>query len=125
MIVPALGDIADGIRLRAVERGDAGIIGRRHAGPLGHAEGDEAGAFGAFALEKCGVGRIGAGIAALHVVDAEIVQHAGNGDLVLDREVDAGRLLPVAQCRVEEIDAFACHVRFAGMRRLQIQMIPA
>ena len=30
-------------------------------------------------------------------------------ELVLEREIDARRLLPVAQRGVEEIEAFACH----------------
>jgi hypothetical protein len=50
-----------------------------------------------FSAKKRGVGRIGAGIAALDIIDAELVEHPGNGDLVLDRKIDAGRLLAVTQ----------------------------
>ncbi len=63
----------------------------------------------ALLAEEGRIGRIGAGIAAFDIVKAELVQHAGNRNLVLDGEVDAGRLLPVAERRVEEVDLFACH----------------
>ena len=59
--------------------------------------------------KKARVGRVGAGIAALDIVDAELVEHAGDGDLVLEREVDAVGLRAVAQRRVEEIEALAGH----------------
>ena len=59
--------------------------------------------------EELGVGRVGAGIAALDVVDAEIVEHGGDAPLVLDREVDARRLRAVAQRRVEQIESFFTH----------------
>src|SRR5690606_4401755 len=50
------------------------------------------------------VGGIGAGPAALDVVDAELVERARDGDLVRHGEVDALGLRPVAQGRIEEID---------------------
>ena len=59
--------------------------------------------------EQFGVGRIGAGIAAFDIIDAELVEHAGNRQLVVEREVDAVGLRAVAQRGVEEIEAFACH----------------
>ena len=60
-----------------------------------------------FSREERGVERVGAGIAALDVVDAELVEQRRDGALVLEREVDAGRLRAVAQRRVEEIEPFA------------------
>ena len=42
LVVPALGDEADRIGLGVEQGGDAGIVGGRAAGPLGHAEGGEA-----------------------------------------------------------------------------------
>ena len=60
-------------------------------------------------LEEGGVGRVGAGIAALDIVDAELVEHAGDRDLVLEREVDAVRLRAVAQRRVEQVEALFSH----------------
>ena len=57
-------------------------------------------------FEERRVGRIGAGIAALDIVDAELVEHPRDEDLVLQREVEARRLLAVAQSRVEEVEAF-------------------
>jgi hypothetical protein len=58
-----------------------------------------------FFVEELRVGRVGARIAALDIVHAELVQHRGDGDLVLDREVDARRLLAVAQRGVEKVEA--------------------
>ena len=65
-----------------------------------------------FALSSCGgsakkafVGRIGAGPAALDIVDAQPVQGAGKGQLVGRREVDALRLCAVAQRGIEQVDA--------------------
>ena len=63
--------------------------------------------------EQFGVGRIGAGIAALDIIDAELVEHAGDRDLVGEREVDAVHLRAVAQGGVEQIEAFLAHGRFA------------
>ena len=61
--------------------------------------------------EELGVGRIGAGIAALDIVDAELVEHAGDRQLVGEREVDAIGLRAVAQRGVEQIEAFLGHER--------------
>ncbi|MGY4455127.1 hypothetical protein ACVWZR_009787 [Bradyrhizobium sp. i1.3.1] len=46
--------------------------------------------------EELGVGRIGAGIAALDIVDAEIVEHRRDDLLVGQGEIDAVGLRPVA-----------------------------
>ena len=59
-----------------------------------------------------GVGRVGTGIAAFDIVDAELVEQSGDGDLVLDRKVDAWRLLAITQCGVEEKEALAAHDHF-------------
>ena len=59
--------------------------------------------------EQFGIGRIGAGIAALDIVDAEIVKHFCDRLLVLQREIDAIGLRAVAQRGVEQIKAFAAH----------------
>ena len=59
--------------------------------------------------EEFGVGRIGAGIAALDIVDAEFVQHLRDHLLVMQREIDAVGLRAVAQRGVEQIEAFAAH----------------
>src|SRR5262249_44412574 len=77
--------------------------------------------------EEGGVGRVGAGIAALDIVDAERVEQRGNGDLVLDGEVDAGRLLTVAQRGVEEVKSFFAHVVLPAKRsvaRISRSMMP-
>ena len=59
--------------------------------------------------KEFGVGRVGAGIAALDIVDAEFVEHLRDDLLVMQREVDAVGLRAVAQRGVEEIKAFAAH----------------
>jgi hypothetical protein len=59
--------------------------------------------------EEFGVRRVGAGIAAFDIVDAEIIEHVRDDLLVMQREVDAIGLRAVAQGRVEEIEAFAAH----------------
>ena len=64
--------------------------------------------------EQLGIERIGARIAAFDIVDAEVVEHPRQRQLVVQREVDAVRLRAVAQRGVEEIQAFAghpCHQR--------------
>ena len=57
--------------------------------------------------EQLRVGRIGAGIAALDIVDAELVEHADDGELVGQREIDAVGLRAVAQRGVEQIEPLA------------------
>ena len=58
------------------QRLEAGIVGDRAAGALGHAERGELRRLErGIAREELGVGLVGAGIAALDVVDAEIVEH--------------------------------------------------
>jgi hypothetical protein len=71
VVIPGLGDEADG-RGRGVEqRLQPGIIGERTADALHHAEGGEGGGKLAVFSEKGGVGRVGTGIAALDVVEPE------------------------------------------------------
>ena len=109
MIVPRLGDEADGVGLRLEQRGQPRIVRGRAARPPRHAEGGEGRAELALGREQLGVGRIGAGIAALDIVDAELVEHARDGELVGEREVDAVGLRAVAQRGVEQIETFAGH----------------
>ena len=59
--------------------------------------------------EEGGVGGIGAGPAALDVVDADAVQLAGDRRLVGHAEIDALRLRAVAQGGIVEVDAIAGH----------------
>ena len=65
--------------------------------------------------KEFGIGGIGAGIAALDIVDAEFVEHAGDQLLVMQREIDAVGLRAVAQRGVEQIEAFAAHVGAPGL----------
>ena len=96
--------------LAVEQRGQARIVRGRAAGPARHAEGGEGGVeFAQLLREQFGIGRIGARIAALDIIDAELVEHAGNRQLVGQREVDAIGLRAVAQRGVEQIEAFLGH----------------
>src|SRR5262249_20750539 len=77
------------------------------ARPPRHAEGRERGAELALLAEQLSIGRVGARVAALDVVDADVVEQAGDRKLVVEGEVDAVGLRAVAQRGVEEIEAFA------------------
>src|SRR5437868_4843126 len=70
---------ADQVGFCHKQPGHAGIVGDRAPRPTCHAERSEARMrklrLGA---EELGVGRIGAGIAALDIVDAEFIEHLGN-----------------------------------------------
>ena len=83
-----------------------------------------------FVGEEIRIRGIGAGIAALHIIDAEAVKHAGDQDLVLDREVDPVGLRPVAQGGVEEIQPLTCPWRSScelpcgAVRALSLRTIP-
>ena len=110
VIVPRLGDQADGPRMRLQRRLEARIVGDRAPRALGHAEGGEGGVDEArIGLEELRIGDVGAGIAALDVVDADVVERAGDQPLVLEREVHARRLRAVAQGCIEQVEAFAGH----------------
>ena len=60
--------------------------------------------------EELGVGRVGARVAALDVVDAEIVEHGGDAPLLLYGKVDARRLRAVTQRRVKQIQPLFTHL---------------
>ena len=103
-------DKADRIRLGLDQRGQPGIVGGRSARTARHTESGEPRMAKRWLLrKKLGVSRIGAGIAALDIVDAEIVQHLRDHLLVLQREIDAVGLGAVPQRGVEQIEAFAAH----------------
>jgi hypothetical protein len=109
VIVPRLGDEADGVGLGVEQRAEAGIVRRRAAGATRHPERRERRVELAMFGEQLRVGRIGARIAPLDIVHAEIVQQRDDDDLVVQSEVDAIRLRAVAQGGVEQIKPFACH----------------
>ena len=94
------------------DRGKPGIVGSRAARPPRHAKrGDPAHASAVSRQRNFDIGRIGARIAGFDIVDAQLVEHAGNGQLVGKREIDAIRLRAVAQRRVEQIKPLAGHKR--------------
>jgi hypothetical protein len=107
VIVPGLGDEAHRLAAGAQQVLQAGIVGGRAPRPLGHAEGGERGLERRRIGEELAVGRVGAGIAALDVVEPEFVEHPRDHPLVLDRKIHPRRLLPVPQRRVVEIEALA------------------
>src|SRR5262249_53190932 len=108
--VPALAHEADRLDARVGERRQAGIIGRAAPRAVRHAEGGEACAPERRRIGEEGVvGRVGAGPAALDVVDAETVERLRDRPLVLDAEIDALRLRAVAQRAVVKMDAPVVH----------------
>ena len=54
-------------------------------------------------LEKRGIDRVRAGIAALDIVDAQRIEPLRDDALVLQRKIDAERLRPVAERGVVKI----------------------
>ena len=111
LISAGFGDKADRIGLGLDECRKPRIVRGRTARTARHAERRE---FCALELrlvrKEFGVGRIGAGIAALDIVDAEFIQHVRDDLFVMQREIDAVGLRAVAQGGVEEIKAFAGHL---------------
>ncbi len=105
-----LRDKTDRVGVGFKQAGDAGIVGDRAPCPPRHAKRGEAGVVElGLRGKKLGIGRIGAGISALDIVDAEIVEHVRDGLLVAQREVDAVGLRAVAQRGVEQIETLAAH----------------
>src|SRR5205823_12242704 len=109
VVIPGLRHEADGVRLGVEQRREAGIVRGGAAGAARHAEGGEGRAQSALVGEQLRVGRVRAGIAGLDIVDAELVQHPRDGELVVEGEIDAVGLRAVAQRGVEEVEAFAGH----------------
>ena len=110
VVVPSLRNETDGAGMRLQGRLEARVVGHRASRALGHAECCE-GSTGkpGIAVEEVRVGRIGSGVAALDVVDADLVERARDQPLVLEREIDASRLRAVAQRRVEQVEPLAGH----------------
>ena len=78
MVVPALGDKADGIGLRAASSAASPDRWRPKRRPAWSCRRRRSRRVSVrFFGEEGGVGRVGAGIAALDIVDAEFVEHAG------------------------------------------------
>src|ERR1700730_2532810 len=80
--------------------------------PFGHSERREAASFQVRPLsKKFRIERIGAGITALYVVDAETIEHGRDMALVGQRKIDAHHLRAIAQGRVKQSEFFARHWR--------------
>ncbi len=111
MEVVGLADETDRRRAGVDHGGKYVVVGRRASGALGHAEGGHAGVAELWRrLEEGAVGGIGAGPAALDVVEAEGVERLGDAGLVLGGEVHALGLLAVAERGVVEGEALAGHL---------------
>ena len=108
LVVPALADHADNPRAAAEQGGEAGIVLGAATGAPGHAERGETSPVQRWRLrEEGGIGRVGAGPAALDIVDADRVELAGDRGLIGHAEVDALRLRSVAQGRIVKVNALA------------------
>ena len=109
MQVPALAEDGDDGRAGLDQRQDVGILVDRVLGEAGGAEGGELGvvelASPRARVEELLVLGVGAGPAALDVVDAQLVQLLGDDQLVLDGEGDGLALGAVAQSGIEGEDA--------------------
>ncbi len=100
----------DDVGAAAEERCQHRVVGGASSGPTRHAEGAELGATkGLGALEEGIVSGIGAGPAALDIVDAQPVELTRDPQLVGDGEVDALCLGAVTQRGVVEPDTLARH----------------
>jgi hypothetical protein len=111
VVVPALGDDAHRLGAGVEQVAQRRVVVDLALRPPGGAERDERRRLEAQLLGRAGeeldVLRVGAGPAALDVVDAEVVQLLGDAQLVLDRGRHALDLHAVAQRRVEDLDAGA------------------
>ena len=101
VIVPGFGDEADGVGFGRQHRGKPRIVGGRTARPPRHAERGDFRARRPLFSKEARIGRIGAGIAGLDIIDAELVEHARDRKLVGKREIDAVGLRAVAQRGIE------------------------
>ena len=83
MAVMGLADQADGLHLATQGDGKARVVAGAAPAAAGHAEGGQLGAGERWRLRKERVvGRVGARPTALDIVDAQLVERPGNGDLV-------------------------------------------
>ncbi len=105
--IVGLADEADGGGMGVHHLRQHVVVGRRAPDPLGHAESGEGGAGLGAGLEKVAVGGVRAGPATLDVVDAQIVQRLGDGDLLRHRKLHTLGLLAVAQGGVVDVEAFS------------------
>ena len=112
-----LGDKGHDRRARFAQRGDLGVIGRLDAGPAGRAERGELRVlevqFGDGAAEELGVLRDRARPAALDEPDAQLVELAGDDELVGHGEVEPLLLRAVSQGGVVDVEAVVEHFGFS------------
>ena len=122
VIVPGLGDEADGVGVRVEERARGRDRWRpRRPARLVMPKAVKSRARRALLGEEGGVGRVGAGIAALDIVDAELVEQLGDERSCPRARSRCRRLRAVAQRRVEEVEAFLAHAtRYRRVRALTL-----
>src|SRR5262249_46479772 len=98
---PGLG-IEQGLEASVLRGGDPLAPGHAEGGDAGVAQGELA-----HLLEVLEVFRVGERIAPLDEIDAQLIEPAGDEQLVLEGKVDALPLAAVAERRVVNLDA--CH----------------
>jgi hypothetical protein len=118
MVVPGLGDKAHRIGPCLHQVLQAGVVGGGAPCPPGHAEGGKRCLHLARLGKQRGVGLVGAGVAALDIIEAKLVQQPDDRQLVFQREVDARRLPAIAQRRVVQVEPVQrSHYRTPFQRR--------
>ncbi len=115
VVVPGLGHEHDRIGRSLQGRREARIVARRASGALRHAEGGQLRAKLRRIGEEGRIERIGARIATLDVIEAEVVEQGRDRPLVGEREIDPGGLGAVAERGVEQRQVIArCRWRHGG-----------
>ena len=117
--VVTLGDQGHDRRARFAQRGDQGVVGRLDAGPAGRAERGELRVpevqLRGGAAEELGVLRDRARPAALDEPDAQLVELAGDDELVGHGEVQPLLLRAVSQGGVVDVEAVVEHFGFSSV----------
>ncbi len=97
MKIPSLAHHAHRIDLGPRQDGQTGIVAGAAPRPPGHAEGNETGvAQGRRVGKERVIRRIGAGPAALHIIDTQTIEGGGNRHLIGRAEIDPLSLRPIA-----------------------------
>ena len=117
LVGPGLADEAGALGWRIQDRRDNRIVRSRAARASGHAEGDEARALKTrIGGKKLGIGGVGAGPAALDIIDAQLIQRGGNPALIGNGKVHALCLRTIPQGGVEQEDALGVRSSRSGGR---------
>src|SRR5262249_15759378 len=104
MIIPGFRDEADRIGASLHDGLKARIVRCGASCAFRHAKGRELGLKPRRGLEKSGIDRIRAWIAALDIIEPKRIETSCDEELVMQREVDAKRLGSIAKRGVEKIE---------------------